>query len=148
VIFMPTTQPDRPIYFHDGGGGGDRDAFNHVHVFVTMANVAQGHQHMLLGTSSPAIPRKGSHVHRICEVSSFDPKNADAPHWHEVNVMTGPSLSTPEGEHTHYFAGKTSFDRGHSHTFSTMTDTSPDTPHEEQRPENEPEDTYGKPTKR
>lgn len=103
----------------------DREVTNHVHVFITMANAAKGHQHMLLGTTSPAIYRKSSHVHRVWIRTSFDPKNGDS-HWHEAKFTTGPALETPDGEHTHYYSGETSYDLDHCHRFSSVTDTAPD----------------------
>jgi len=103
-----------------------RNVLNHVHTFITMANVADHHQHILIGTTGPALEKRDSHVHRILIRTSFDPKTK-APHWHEVNVLTGPSLETPDGQHTHFYAGETSRDLNHCHTFGSVVDASPDT---------------------
>lgn len=103
-----------------------RDVLNHVHAFVTMANVAHHHQHMLIGTTGPAMPKRDSHVHRIWIRTSYDPKNGEAAHWHEANILTGPALELPDGEHTHFFDGETSRDLNHCHTFSSVVDSSPD----------------------
>lgn len=102
-----------------------RDVLNHIHTLITMANVAHDHQHMLTGTTGPAMRKRDTHVHRIWIRTSFDPKNGET-HWHEVNVLTGPALETPDGEHTHFYNGETSRDLGHCHTFSSVVDTSPD----------------------
>lgn len=112
------------------------DVMNHDHVFNTMADVAHHHQHLIIGTTSPAIPRNKTHVHRICVRTSFDPKGND-PHWHQVDIMTGPAFDTPNGEHTHYYCGSTSFDLDHCHSFSSVTDTSP-----EEEAQEEPEHEY------
>lgn len=104
---------------------GSRDPMNHNHTFLTQADAVDGHQHILLGTTSPAIPKKDTHVHNICLRTSFDPKSGPA-HWHDVEIMTGPAFETPDGNHIHYYAGSTSFDLDHCHAFSSVTDTSPE----------------------
>jgi len=102
-----------------------RDSLNHNHAFITMANVADNHQHVIVGTTGPGIYSGNTHVHRICIRTSFDPKG-NTPHWHLVDDMTGPAIEVPGGEHTHYFSGQTSYDDGHRHNFSGVTDSSPE----------------------
>jgi hypothetical protein len=133
VMTANPTDPDRkhsPPRPEDAG----RDCLNHVHVFITMTDAIPGHQHMLLGPTSPAIARKDHHIHRIAALTSYDPRNTQ-PHWHAFEVMTGPDFETPDGNHTHYFAGNTSFDLDHCHAFGSVTDTSPQfTPYDEPPP--------------
>lgn len=119
---MPTNYQMQGHY-HDAAG---HNVMSHVHMFLTNAEVADGHQHVIVGTTGPEIPSKGSHIHKICLRTSFDPKGCEF-HWHKVNVMTGPTLDTPDGKHTHFYCGETSCDLGHSHAFSSLTDTSLET---------------------
>lgn len=93
----------------------------HVHVYNTQVDVADDHQHILLGTSGPADETGRSHVHPICTRTSF----TDG-HWHWVDIMTDRAIGMPEGTHTHYFAGRTSMDDGHCHTFSDVSNLSED----------------------
>lgn len=116
-----------------------RDATNHVHVFQTMADVADAHQHLIVTTTGPAIERRHGHIHRICVRTSFDPK-CEAPHWHQVDVVTGPAVDTPCGEHTHFVGGKTSHDLGHHHSFHSVTATTPDTAYDEEYAERDDDD--------
>jgi hypothetical protein len=102
-----------------------RDSMNHNHIFITMADVSDGHQHVLIGTSGTAIYSGDTHVHRIRIKTSFDPKSGGG-HWHFVDIRTGPAIDVPKGEHTHYFCGQTSQDNGHRHSFRSVIDTAPD----------------------
>lgn len=98
----------------------------HVHLLQTMADVADEHQHLIVGTSGPPIAKGRSHVHRVCLKTSYDPKEGPS-HWHMVDVMTGPALEVDCcDEHTHSFNGQTSFDVGHCHDFCSVTDASPE----------------------
>lgn len=100
--------------------------FQHIHVFQTMSDVADCHQHLITGTSGPPISKGRSHVHRICVMTSYDPKGGRS-HWHQVDIMTGPALEVDCcDEHTHSFLGETSFDDGHCHDFCSVTDASPE----------------------
>ncbi len=103
-----------------------RDSMNHNHAFMTLVDVAHDHQHILAGTTRPAMSADGSHVHRIYIRTSFSPIK-HKPHWHLVDVITGPSIDVAGGEHTHQFDGETSHDVGHRHCFNSVTDVSPDT---------------------
>lgn len=103
-----------------------RDSMNHNHAFLTLVDVGHDHQHILVGTTRPAMYTDGSHVHRIYARTSFSPKG-EGPHWHLVDIVTCPSIDLPGGEHTHQFAGQTSYDLGHKHCFDSVTDTAPDT---------------------
>lgn len=120
-----------------------RDSFNHVHLLLTMANVADEHQHVIVGTTGPAMETEDTHVHVICIRTSFDPK-CDNPHWHIVDEMTGPAIELPGGEHTHFFRGATTYVDGHKHCFSSVTDASPDSDgyEEEYEQECEEEEEY------
>jgi hypothetical protein len=103
---------------------GDYKATDHNHAFLTIADVAREHQHGIVGTTGPAIYHADSHFHRICVKTTYDPKGGTT-HWHEVDIKTGPALELRNGEHTHAYCGQTSVELGHCHTFSSVTDTSP-----------------------
>ncbi|MDF2636721.1 MAG: YmaF [Pelosinus sp.] len=98
---------------------------NHNHAFITIADVARGHQHGILGTTGPAIYSGDSHVHRIFVKTTTDPKGGPL-HWHFVDVTTGPAIDLAGGEHTHQFCGETSVVLGHDHRFNSVTDAAPD----------------------
>ncbi|MDD4601818.1 hypothetical protein SDC9_27497 [bioreactor metagenome] len=97
----------------------------HVHTFLTETNVACEHQHIMLGVSGPFREYGGSHVHRLRGRTSFMAEE-DEGHWHLYDVMTGPAVPMPDGTHTHYYNGKTSYDDGHCHTFADVTGLAPD----------------------
>lgn len=109
----------------------DRENILHVHAFFTMADVADCHQHGILGVSGPEIEKGRSHVHCIRVYTTFDPREEYPPHWHGVDVMTGPALDLPGGLHTHHFAGETTCDLGHKHCFNSVTDTAPESEDDE-----------------
>lgn len=98
---------------------------DHNHAFITIADVARDHQHGILGTTGPAVYSGCSHVHRICVLTTSDPKCGPL-HWHVVDVVTGPAIEVAGGEHTHQFCGETSIALGHAHRFNSTTDTAPD----------------------
>lgn len=97
----------------------------HVHVYNTETDVADEHQHVLLGVSGPADKVGMSHVHAIRTRTSFTADNSGG-HWHWVDIMTDRAVAMPDGTHTHYFAGRTSMNDGHCHTFSDVTNLGPD----------------------
>ncbi len=100
----------------------DRECRNfvHVHTYITNTNVADEHQHMLLGTTAPARREGISHIHRIrIRTSYFFEGNAG--HWHWVDVCTTPAVEAPDGMHIHYISGETSFDDNHEHTLFGST---------------------------
>lgn len=96
------------------------DHFLHVHTFLTEADVADDHQHVILGVTGPSCDLDDSHVHRIRTRTSFIAEDGTG-HWHWADVMTGPALEMPDCTHTHYYCGTTSYDDGHCHTFSDVT---------------------------
>ena len=98
----------------------------HVHVYNTLTEVADDHQHVVLGVSSPADRVGRSHVHPIRTRTSF----VDG-HWHWVDITTDRAVIMPEDTHCHYFAGRTSKDCGHCHDFADVTTLSPDLCEEE-----------------
>lgn len=93
----------------------------HVHTYNIITDVADSHQHMMLGVSAPARLANGSHVHRICGRTSFHED-----HWHAYDVLSDLPTEMPNGDHVHYFAGETSRDDGHLHFFEGVTGLSPD----------------------
>jgi len=121
---IPNTNPAKQQYLSEEQKH-SRGALNHNHIFFTMAEDVQGHQHMLLGTTSPAISKKDHHIHRLIGRTSYGPRNSP-PHWHGFETLTGPDFETPDGNHIHYYAGTTSSDLEHCHAFSSVTDISPE----------------------
>lgn len=93
----------------------------HVHVYNTELDIADDHQHVLLGVTSPANMVGRSHVHGIRTRTSFVEG-----HWHWVDIMTDRAVPMPDGTHIHYYAGRTSMDDGHCHNFADVTNLSPD----------------------
>lgn len=102
----------------------------HVHTYNTLTDIADEHQHVLMGVSGPADIVGRSHVHPIRIRTSF----VDC-HWHWVEIMTDRALAMPDGTHSHYFAGRTSMNDGHCHSFSDITNLSPDMCVEEEEEE-------------
>lgn len=97
----------------------------HVHAFDTLTFVADNHQHGVKGVSGPARNMGASHVHRIRVRTSFFAEDGSG-HWHWFDVMTGPAMFTMTGDHTHTFAGETSFDDGHVHEVENIVAQAPD----------------------
>lgn len=91
----------------------------HVHTYLTEADVADCHQHIIMGVSAPMRVSGSSHVHRLRSRTSFYAD--DTAHWHWVDVMTGPAVALSNGTHVHFFSGTTSTDAGHCHTFVGVT---------------------------
>jgi len=100
--------------------GGNR-ASVHVHVYNTLTDSADSHQHVVMGVSSPADIVGRSHAHSICIRTSFVEG-----HWHWVDIMTDRALVMPGDTHSHYFADSTSMNDGHFHKLSNLTNLSPD----------------------
>lgn len=96
-------------------------ANSHVHVYNTLTDVADCHQHILTGVSGPADRVGRSHTHSIRTRTSFVEG-----HWHWVDIMTDRALVMPNDTHSHYYAGRTSMNDGHCHNFSDITTLSPD----------------------
>jgi|GEM_PF-1565105 len=93
----------------------------HVHAYNTLTDIADEHQHVLLGVSGPADIVGRSHVHSIRIRTTFVEG-----HWHWVDIMTDRALAMPDDTHSHYFAGRTSMNDDHCHNFSDITNLSPD----------------------
>ncbi|SMD01171.1 YmaF family protein [Sporomusa malonica] len=98
----------------------------HVHTYLTEVNVADDHQHVILGVSGPAREKGNTHVHRIHGRTSFISEEGECGgHWHTQDVMTGPAIEMPDCSHVHYFEGITSKDDDHCHTFAGATGLGP-----------------------
>lgn len=102
-------------------------AMPHVHTYLLEADVADDHQHIIVGVSGPARERGRTHIHRIHGRTSFISEENGEGHWHTEDIMTGPAIEMPEGTHVHYFEGVTSKDCGHCHSFSGATGLGPST---------------------
>ncbi|CUH96881.1 hypothetical protein P22_2993 [Propionispora sp. 2/2-37] len=97
----------------------------HVHTFNTEADVACEHQHIIQAVTGPARDSGNSHVHRVRGRTSFLSEGAEG-HWHWFDVVSGPAIAMPEDTHTHFIDGETSYNDGHSHTFSDVVGIAPD----------------------
>ena len=93
----------------------------HVHTYTTLTDIADDHQHILMGVSGPADIVGRSHVHPIRIRTSFVEG-----HWHWVDIMTDIAVVMPDETHCHYYAGRTSKDDGHCHNFADVTTLSGD----------------------
>jgi len=89
----------------------------HVHAYNILTDVAEEHQHIIMGVSSPARRKGRSHVHSVRGRTSY----SDG-HWHSYEVTSGPAIEIDNGGHTHYFDGETSYEDGHSHNFEGIVE--------------------------
>lgn len=120
---MPINEEDRkPKHHHHNK---PRPNMPHVHTYLTEVDVADDHQHIILGVSGPARERGRSHVHRIHGRTSFIVEDGICGHWHTEDVMTGPAIEMPDCSHVHYFDGTTSEDDDHCHSFTGVTGLGP-----------------------
>ncbi len=92
----------------------------HVHVFNTLTEAADNHQHIVQGVTGPARDVGQSHIHRIRVRTSFYDE-----HWHWFDIMTGPAVETMDGGHVHPYGGETSYDDGHCHDVADATAQGP-----------------------
>ncbi len=115
--------------------GEDREDrhMTHVHVFNTLTDVAECHQHLVLGTTGPARDAGRSHIHRIRVRTSYF-----GDHWHWLDIMTSPAIETMGGGHIHIFGGETSYDCGHSHDVADSTTQAPDCREYDEEPDEPP----------
>lgn len=97
----------------------------HNHMLGTTSEVCRNHQHAIVTTSGPAIPRGNSHVHRINVLTSYCPKEAENAHWHNFDIVSDTAVELPDDQHTHYYEGETSVDLRHSHCISGSMDSAP-----------------------
>lgn len=102
----------------------DNRCMIHVHTFNTLSDVADNHQHIVMGVTGPARRVGLSHVHRIRVRTSFYVE-ANRGHWHWFDVMTGQAVVLPDGGHVHYFNGETTIDDRHSHDVVGVTGLGP-----------------------
>lgn len=123
---MPDQEEDRKPHHHHHQHH-QHEMVPHVHTYLTEADVADEHQHLILGVSGPAREKGRSHVHRIHGRTSFISEEGDCEcgHWHSVDVMTGMAIDMPCGNHVHYFEGMTSEEDDHCHSFSGVTGLGP-----------------------
>ncbi|HWR43009.1 YmaF family protein [Sporomusa sp.] len=119
---MPINEEDRKHKHHHNK---PRPSMLHVHTYLTEVDVADDHQHVILGVSGPAQEKGRSHVHRIHGRTSFIVEEGECGHWHTEDVMTGPAIEMPCCNHVHYFQGMTSEDDNHCHSFAGATGLGP-----------------------
>jgi hypothetical protein len=116
---MSTSEDRKHMHHHK------HEMMPHVHTYITEADVADDHQHIIMGVSGPAKETDRSHVHRIHGRTSFISEEDEGGHWHTEDVMTGPAIAMPDGNHVHYFEGMTSEDDCHCHSFNGATGLGP-----------------------
>ncbi|BBB90033.1 MAG TPA: YmaF family protein [Methylomusa anaerophila] len=124
---MPVTEEDRKHLHHHHN---QDDCMIHVHTYLTEADVADDHQHIITGVSGPAKQKNRSHVHCIHGRTSFISEDCEG-HWHAFDIITGPAVELCDDTHVHYFAGDTSICDDHCHTFSGCTGLGPSLAEEE-----------------
>ncbi len=115
----------------------DRDMI-HVHTYYTISDVAEQHQHMVMGASAPARMDGRTHIHRLRIRTSFNDG-----HWHWFDVVSGPMLEMPGGSHTHYYCGNTSMNEDHCHRVEGMLDVILDEEYDEEYDCNDKPDPPG-----
>lgn len=121
---MPVSEEGRkPKHHHHHHD--EYETMPHVHTYITEVDVADEHQHIVMGVSGPAKEKGRSHVHRIHGRTSYISEEGEGGHWHSEDVMTGPAIDMPEGNHVHYFEGMTSEDDRHCHSFAGATGLGP-----------------------
>lgn len=91
----------------------------HVHEFLGSTKFAEEcddrHNHRFAGVSSEAIPKCGSHVHKIKTRTDF------LDHFHEICVTTGLAISVGNGKHVHLVTRVTTVVDNHKHVFIFAT---------------------------
>jgi len=102
----------------------------HNHEFLTSTNYDENdeceiHNHRTVGVTGPAIPCKGSHIHKVeAYVDTFEG------HIHKICDVTGPALRLPNGKHIHVVKGETSKSESNNHDhayyFATLIDNPSD----------------------
>ena len=94
----------------------------HDHEFEGSTRLAEleddPHNHRFAGVSSPAIPVKGGHVHKVKGRTDF------FDHFHEFEATSGLQIPVGEGKHVHFVEARTSVNDDHYHEliFATLID--------------------------
>ena len=94
----------------------------HDHEFEGSTRLAEleddPHNHRFAGVSSPAIPVKGGHVHKVKGRTDF------FDHFHEFEAFSSLPIPVGEGKHVHFVKAKTNVADGHFHEliFATLID--------------------------
>lgn len=101
------------------GSTGENFERGHVHEFLGSTKLAEKgderHNHRFAGVSGEAIPKNGSHVHKICTNTDF------FDHFHRIEDVSGPAIRVGEGRHVHFVSGVTTLVDGHRHKFIFAT---------------------------
>lgn len=87
----------------------------HVHEFIGITTITDGHNHKYVGTTEPA-PNGIQHTHDYDTWTLF----VDG-HRHEIYGRTGPAIPVSGGGHVHYYEGYTTGYPDHHHWFSGYT---------------------------
>jgi hypothetical protein len=98
----------------------DDNCERHVHTYIRETDIADEHQHVIMGVSGPMRGEGTSHIHRLRIRTSY----VDG-HWHWFDVMSGPAIEIPDDNHVHYYTGNTTVDEGHSHHVEGVTGVAP-----------------------
>ena len=93
----------------------------HDHEFEGSTRLAElgsedAHNHRFAGVSSPAIPVKGGHVHKVKSRTDF------FDHFHEFEAVSGLPIPVGGGRHVHFVKAKTNVVDDHCHEliFATL----------------------------
>lgn len=84
----------------------------HIHEFLGVTTIDDGHNHVYIGTTDPA-PNGVPHIHEYHTWTNFNDG-----HRHEIKGRTGPAIPVSGGGHIHYFEGFTSGYPSHRHWYS------------------------------
>ena len=93
----------------------------HDHEFLGSTRLAElgsddAHNHRFAGVSSPAIPVRGGHVHKVKSRTDF------FDHFHEFEATSGLQIPVGDGKHVHFVEAKTNVVDDHCHEliFATL----------------------------
>ena len=96
---------------------------SHTHEFEGSTRIAElgedPHNHRFAGVSSPEIPVKGGHIHKIKSRTDF------FDHLHYIDTTSGLQIPVGDGKHVHFVKYTTSINDFHSHEliFATLIES-------------------------
>lgn len=91
----------------------------HVHEFKGASATADGHQHMISGTTEPAPNQAPNHRHPYWAVTTYQDG-----HRHEIKGISGPAIPLQGGGHIHVIEGDTFGYPNHQHHYQEKTEPS------------------------
>ncbi|HEX7715107.1 MAG TPA: YmaF family protein [Bacillota bacterium] len=96
----------------DNNNYNDPYGMGHVHAYSLAVHPQNGHSHLAMGLTGPALPIPGGHFHQLAGYVS----RKDG-HIHSYSLSTSPAMQIAGASerHVHYFRGETSHNDGHHH---------------------------------